>query len=233
MNGQVVRGVGGRRDEYRPIVSRLTDSADPAAVAYAFGEYFGLSEVYIADLDAIAGNPASLALFSELLEKGLHLWVDAGLRATERLAALGVQTIVAGLESLTGPKELEQLLERWSPGRVVFSLDLTEGKPLGAVNGWNGADAWDIAEHALDLGVRRMLVLDLAAVGANQGLRTEDLCARLRQKAPDLELTTGGGVRGAADLRRLHELGVDKVLVASALHDGRLTREMIARVQAC
>jgi phosphoribosylformimino-5-aminoimidazole carboxamide ribotide isomerase len=40
-----------------------------------------------------------------------------------------------------------------------------------------------------------------------------------------LHLVTGGGVRDIADLTRLVELGVQGVLVASALHDGRITRE--------
>jgi hypothetical protein len=35
MNGVVVRGVGGRRSEYRPVASRLAVSADPADVAAA------------------------------------------------------------------------------------------------------------------------------------------------------------------------------------------------------
>src|SRR5438270_567379 len=34
--GQVVRGIGGRRAEYRPIISVLTDSAKPLDVARAF-----------------------------------------------------------------------------------------------------------------------------------------------------------------------------------------------------
>jgi len=70
-----------------------------------------------------------------------------------------------------------------------------------------------------------MIVLDLAAVGMNQGPATEELCRRLRREYPDLELTTGGGVRGPDDLRRLKDCGVNVVLVASALHDGRLKKE--------
>ena len=35
MNGKVVRAVGGRRDEYRPVVSTLTPSTEPVEVAMA------------------------------------------------------------------------------------------------------------------------------------------------------------------------------------------------------
>ena len=82
--------------------------------------------------------------------------------------------------------------------------------------------AGTIAEQAIALGVRRLLVLDLAHVGVGQGLGTEPLCRMLRAKYPTLEITAGGGVRGTADLERLRDVGIDFVLAASALHDGRI-----------
>ena len=77
------------------------------------------------------------------------------------------------------------------------------------------------------LGVRRMIVLDLARVGIGEGTGTEKLCARLTAAHPSLEVIAGGGVRGPEDLRRLTGCGVRTALVASALHDGRLTRRRL------
>jgi phosphoribosylformimino-5-aminoimidazole carboxamide ribotide isomerase len=45
---------------------------------------------------------------------------------------------------------------------------------------------------------------------------------------PGVEVCTGGGVRGRADLERLRGCGVRAALVASALHDGALRREDLA-----
>ncbi len=42
--------------------------------------------------------------------------------------------------------------------------------------------------------------------------------------APRLDALAGGGVGGLEDLSRLRGCGVGMALVASALHDGRLTR---------
>jgi phosphoribosylformimino-5-aminoimidazole carboxamide ribotide isomerase len=75
----------------------------------------------------------------------------------------------------------------------------------------------------LALGVRRLLVLDLARVGVARGPGTEGLCARLAGQ-PGVEVSAGGGVRGRADLERLAGCGVRAALVASALHDGALSR---------
>src|SRR5437868_13104425 len=66
MGGQVVRGVAGRREAYRPMVSTLTDSSDPLAVACAFRKRFGFEELYLADLDAIAGGEPASALYKQL-----------------------------------------------------------------------------------------------------------------------------------------------------------------------
>jgi uncharacterized protein related to proFAR isomerase len=44
-------------------------------------------------------------------------------------------------------------------------------------------------------------------------------------------VTAGGGVRGPDDLRGLHACGVKAVLVASALHDGRLRREDVQDIR--
>jgi phosphoribosylformimino-5-aminoimidazole carboxamide ribotide isomerase len=66
------------------------------------------------------------------------------------------------------------------------------------------------------------VVLDLARVGVGTGVGTEELCARLHRHDPALQLTAGGGVRGPDDIQALYASGVQYVLVASALHDGRI-----------
>jgi phosphoribosylformimino-5-aminoimidazole carboxamide ribotide isomerase len=229
MNGVVVRGVAGRRADYRPVLSRLTASCHPLDVAAAFRAHFGLTELYVADLDAIAGAAPALSLYTELRAAGFRLWVDAGLRAADAgpLVCAGVEGVVAGLETLPGPQALAELCRDWGE-RIVFSLDLKEGRPLGNLEAWGVADAWSVSAAAVAAGVRRLLVLDLARVGVNAGSGTEEFCARLAATCPGLEVAAGGGVRGRADLERLRAGGVQVVLVASALHDGRLRREDLA-----
>ena len=227
MNGQVVRGIAGRRDQYRPVVSMLVDSASPLAIAHAFREHFGFTEFYLADLNAIQNGRTQHDVYEMLARDGFYLWIDAGIREAddpimEKVANVDA-AIVVGLESVNGPRELRRILDRAGPERVVFSLDMKSTRPLGPLEDWSTNDTWTIAQHAITLGVRRMIVLDLATVGVNAGVATEWLCSRLRRTYPDVELTTGGGVRGMDDVKRLHALGVDYVLVASALHDARIT----------
>ena len=55
-----------------------------------------------------------------------------------------------------------------------------------------------------------------------RGLIMERL-SEIKRHAPNVRLYAAGGLRGTLDLMRLAQDGMSGVLVASALHDGRLT----------
>jgi phosphoribosylformimino-5-aminoimidazole carboxamide ribotide isomerase len=226
---QVVRGVGGRRSEYRAIISRLAADAQPATVGRAFLS-LGFREAYLADLDAIGGREPAWRSYEELIGCGLSLVIDAGLNCIEQARAMSrwatssgaAVSIVAGLESSPDPDTLARMCVAVGSASLVFSLDLRAGVPITASPAWQGLTPEQVALAAIRAGVRRMIVLDLTAVGMGQGAGTEPLCRTIRGLAPELELIAGGGVRGPADLRSLAAAGCDAALVASALHDGRL-----------
>lgn len=229
IRGQVVRGVGGRRDEYRPVQSVLSPDARPRSIAQAFADR-GFCEVYIADLDAIGGAQPATVIYEVVASFGLDLWVDAGLADLARADMLGavdfggrsIAGIIAGLESIPDFDLLAALVDRLGPERLIFSLDLKAGKPLTGRPEWQQLPPATIADQAYSVGVRRMIVLDLAQVGMNAGVSATSLCRELRERYPKLEITSGGGVRNEEDLERLAASGCDAALVASALHDGRL-----------
>jgi phosphoribosylformimino-5-aminoimidazole carboxamide ribotide isomerase len=234
-DGHVVRGVAGRRDEYRPVTSSLTRSTLPAEVARALHDRFGFAEFYLADLNAIGGAPPAWRAIEALHAEGYRLWVDRGIRTVAdatAIAGMSVASVVVGLETIESPESLDATCSALGPTRVVFSLDLKGGEPLGDLARWGEPTAWVVAQRALAAGVSRMLVLDLARVGVGSGVGTEDLCRKLRDAWPNLELTAGGGVRSADDVRRLDQCGVNYVLVASALHDGRISPQDLAALQS-
>jgi phosphoribosylformimino-5-aminoimidazole carboxamide ribotide isomerase len=230
LNGVVVRGVAGRRSEYRPLVSRFTSSCRPLDVAVALRDHFGFTELYLADLNAIQGASPAWDVLTSLQTQGFRFWVDAGVVKQEDAVALklfGVHPVVIGLETVAGPKALGVIVQALGE-QMVFSLDLRGGVPLGTGSHWKSQDAEDIAAEAVALGVRRLLILDLLRVGVGEGTGTEALCKRLAAAFPHVEISAGGGVCGVEDLRRLRDSGVQNVLVASALHDGRLTPHDLA-----
>lgn len=214
LNRQVVRGVAGRREEYRPIRSIWTASTEPVAVARALVENYGCRSIYLADLDAIVHGRREWKLYESLAALGAALIVDSGLRVLEDLSPVSPVRPVIGLETIDSVEEMTRCIEKWGPNRVVFSLDMKEGRPLD----WSD-DPLEVADLAYRAGVRRMILLDLARVGTGEGVGTQGLADRIKTEHPDIQIILGGGIR---TLEEFHSLRCDGVLVASALHDGRI-----------
>ena len=227
LNGVVVRGVGGQRETYRPVESRICASAEPLDVARAFRDQFGLERLYVADLDAILQRRPNLDVYRQLTQEGFTLLVDAGIQDANdaaRILKAGAQAVIAGLESIPQPDLLSVLVSELGSQRVIFSLDLQHGRPLIGNAAWLGMTPLNIAEAAIRQGVERLIVLDLGQVGIGEGISTLDLCGSIRAQHPHVELITGGGVRQRSDLQLLANSHIDGVLIASALHNGQLSR---------
>ena len=225
--GLIVRGIAGKRDLYKPIESRLCSSARPAEVAASLRNLLGPGPMYLADLDAIAGEAPALEVCVELEGLGFELMIDAGIRSAASARQLAVELdgdLIAALETLPAPALLAELVEELGAGRLIFSLDLADGRPLAPGDDWP-SEVEEIAREAVSAGVERLILLDLKAVGTGEGPAHLDRCAAFKESYAGLELVTGGGVRDLDDLLALRSAGVDGVLVASALHDGRLGSE--------
>lgn len=226
LNGVVVRGVGGRRDEYRPVESVLTTSTHPLDVARAFRERLGLTTLYVADLDGILHQRPNEPFFRQLAAEGFELWIDGGLRSAtdaSRLFQARAAKVIVGLESLSEVQLLSILTAQFGAERIVFSLDLKAGQPMLGTADWPDPTPLGIARTAINQGVTQMIVLDLASVGEQRGPSTLELCDSIRQLAPSVQLITGGGVRNAADLEPLRAARIDGVLLATALHNGAIS----------
>jgi len=231
MEGQVVRGVGGRRSEYRPIVSRLVAGAEPAAIAEALTRHFHPAAVYVADLDAIIRGAPDYGAWQAIANRGLALWLDAGIGTAAAAAAVLAEArrrgiglrLVIGLESLANERELAALAAASAGPRALFSLDLKAGRPLARCPELASLAPLEVARRATAAGFSDLIVLDLADVGTGGGTSTLALCRQIRQELECDLLVAGGGVRSVADLAALAKAGCDAAMVASALHDGTLS----------
>ncbi len=227
MRGQVVRAVRGNRQGYQPIVSQLCAGSDPLTVAKTLCSHCDSQQLYVADLDALLGQPAQVTVLRELLLAlpEWALWLDAGfanaaaadaLRA--EIGAAGARIVpVFGSESLASRAELERCFTgtgRASAGAgAVLSLDRRDGQRLDAAGCWDAPALWP----------ERVIVMTLERVGSDAGPDLDTL-ADVRLRSPATFIVGAGGIRHEDDLERARAAGAGAWLVASALHDGRLPR---------
>ena len=222
--GTVVHAVRGERANYRPVESALAQSAEPLAVARALCEHCATETLYLADLDALQGGALQLAAIASLLaaHPARQLWLDAGFSGLAALRALrsALGDAAARVRPVLGSEtwaSLDELpgADRAQP-RPLLSLDRRGTTLLDKAGVWRAPQHWP----------PEVIVMCLDRVGSGGGpdLATlGEVRAAARGAGQALQLIGAGGVRHVGDLHAAAAAGASAWLVASALHDGRLT----------
>jgi len=222
--GEVVRAERGLRHLYAPIKTPLSPTSRPQDVVAGFLGLHSFHDIYIADLDAIEGRGDHSAVISALETSfpSVTFWVDAGV-AEEGAALRFLQrhkgVLVLGSESLRDAKTAATLGKE---PRIILSLDFRDGAYQGPAALCEDERSWPA----------RIIVMSLARVGSGDGPDLERLQHFVSQAAGRHAVYAAGGLRGAEDLAALAAIGVQGVLVASALHDGRLDAAALKKFHA-
>lgn len=224
-DGLVVRARKGQRDSYRPIETPLSPSAEIGDVATGLQGIFPFPAYYVADLDKIEGRKAgvgadSLSYLSPLRAHS-SVWLDAGFcEASDLEAVLALNGVVPVLGS---ESQCDTMLLRafHRHPQLALSLDFRGDEFLGPSAILDDAVLWP----------SRVIVMTLARIGAGDGPDFSRLKA-VKERAGPRAVIAAGGIRNARDLERLEKMGVAGALVATALHDGALSSEIVAGFMA-
>jgi phosphoribosylformimino-5-aminoimidazole carboxamide ribotide isomerase len=219
-NGSAVHAVRGEREKYQPIAtkSKVVNTSDPHSIL----KLLRPKEVYVADLDRITGSGDNLDLIGEMAKKA-ETMADVGISSVEEVALLPLDCRpVLGTE--TGSFTL---IERASSKReVVVSVDLF-GREVLTRDPALKVPPLDLIRRLNPLSIGEIIILSLDRVGTSKGLDEKFL--RAAANLSDHPVLLGGGVKDRSDLDRLEELGLAGALVATAIHDGKITLDAIRR----
>jgi phosphoribosylformimino-5-aminoimidazole carboxamide ribotide isomerase len=223
--GKVVRAARGERHLYAPIETPLSATSWPVDVVAGFRALDDFRTIYIADLDAIEGRGDHASDIAELEREfpSVSFWVDAGIAEASQARDFlrrHRSELVLGSETLRAVDGLVSLMQEPAlANRLVLSLDFRGEAYQGPGTLIEQPAFWPA----------RLIVMTLARVGSNAGPDFDRLRDIATLAGARRAIYAAGGVRGPQDLAALQAAGIEGVLIASALHDGRLDAATLKR----
>ncbi|HIE34332.1 MAG TPA: hypothetical protein EYP86_04260 [Candidatus Altiarchaeales archaeon] len=213
--GIAVGAIAGNRNEYRELRSSICKSSDPFEVAMTY-QRLGFSSIYIADLDGILNSQPNIELIKRIYRNtSMRVYYDIGTWSIQDIKTLdGVIPVIA-------TETMSSLNLLGFPKDFVLSIDTRDGNLL--------------CEMAIDLKgivdivrgskrIKEVIIIDLLRVGMSEGPNL-GLCEYVLKNLPDKKVIYGGGIRNLNDIYSLIRLGIHRVIVGSALHNGRIRIE--------
>jgi len=229
MGGLAVHAVAGRREQYQPLRSPLCRSSDPLEAASTFKTKLGFKDLYVADLTAILGGEPSTHIIQRIRdETNLNLMVDVGVKSlseAEALRAVDVSRVVIGTETLPDLGLVREAVDELGGDHVTVSLDMREGRILSKSADISRMTPLTLAKKLKTFDVASVILLDLSKVGTRKGANLDVVKTVIPEVS--MEVIVGGGLRSIEDLRGLRDLQVDGVLIATALHTGEISKEIL------
>lgn len=215
-NGRAVHAIKGKRDDYQPIKTALCPSSDAVAVISSFIQLGNFKRIYIADLNSIMRQESNDELLQRIVESFpyINFWIDKGLRKIPSRSKQHVNSVsVIGSESLN-ESHLKSLENPTTP--FILSLDYSSEGKMGPDPLFTNVRYWP----------ESIIIMTLERVGKNDGpdyQKLEYFCNR----HPDRKFIAAGGIRNMEDLLKLKKMGIERALVASALHLKSISAEDI------
>jgi len=196
---------------------------------------FGASWLHVVDLDGakdgvLANRSVIVALASQ---RGIKVQVGGGVRSAaviDDLLRNGVERVVIGSAAVERPEEVAEWFSRFGTDRICLALDIrmdSESEPRVRTHGWREGTAislWEAISRFPTGMVKHVLCTDIERDGALSGPNL-DLYRTALSRFPQLSWQASGGVRDAADLAALADVGVSAAVSGKALLEERITPE--------
>lgn len=199
---------------------------NPLEVAEEF-EDAGAEFLHVVDLDgAIDGSTPNFAAVRDIIEgTGLKVEIGGGIRNEDIIvdyAQIGALRVIIGTMAIKDPEFTARMIKKHGRN-VAVGVDISDG--YVAIKGWTEVTDKTVDEmfqELIDYGVRTIICTDISKDGAMEGTNIE-LYKRLVEEYGDyVDIIASGGISTMDDLEKLHEIGVDGVIIGRAFYNGAL-----------
>ena len=211
-DGLVVHAVKGKRENYKPIDSKLCGSPDPIQIIQCLLSHYNFSCIYVADLDALESFGDNKEIIKSIIKTfpKLEIWLDTG----DNLINYYLDThandkirVILSTESIKSYSNYCNYLKSYPLHHFILSLDYISGEILGPGELVSSESRWP----------RDVLILNLDRVGSNKGIRFPRQIDN-KSLTKKFNLYYGGGIRDLNDLRDLKSISAAGALLSTALH---------------
>ena len=217
IQGILVRAIRGKRKSYQPITSAISSNCKPETILSAFFKLYPFKIIYIADLDAIQGNGNQSKLINKfaIKYKECEFWVDAGIQQilTRKLDDMSKNIkYILGSENNIALHDYEETIK--SNPSILLSLDFNENGLINNSYLLNNSSIWP----------KKVIVMMLHRVGSNDGVDTKHL-ENIVALNKNSEIYVAGGIKNSNDIKILNSKNIKGCLIATALHQQKITKK--------
>jgi len=149
--------------------------------------------------------------------------LDSGISTIEDVNAIsqfGIENIIIGLETLKDLKVIKTTLSILGKQNIIVSIDMYLEKVITQINEFKFKSIPDIVKKIRDLGVYKIILLDLFRVGQKLG-GISPLYLKIRNEFNG-EIYVGGGIKDLSDIQTYYDNQFSGVLIGTALYDGTI-----------
>ncbi len=194
---------------------------DPLSVAERWINQ-GAEMIHLVDLDkAIYQTNTNEEVIKKIIKSAsVPVQVGGGIRTVDdalNLIKIGAKKVILGTSAVKNPDIVEELSSKVGNEKIMVALDAKDGKVV--IKGWKEKTEYspiEIGKILEDKGAGSILFTNVDVEGLLNGVNVKPIMELVG--ALDIPIIASGGITTYDDLLKLKEVGVEGVVVGSAIY---------------
>lgn len=219
MGGKCVRLLRGDPKKYKVYYD------DPLEAAQLL-ENQGVELIHVIDLDAALGFGQNIDVIKRILENSnVNVQIGGGIRTiqkADKLLKFGSYRVIFGTAAIKNPDLIKDAVKKYGSKSIAIAIDEKNGKV--AFHGWkndSNVNYLDLAKSYENLDIGCLIFTPISVDGTLKGPQIEKTLHLV--KSVDIPVIASGGVAKLEDLIELSKIGVDGVIVGTAIYEKKFT----------
>ena len=186
----------------------------------------GIELLHVIDLDAALGFGQNIEVIQKILENlTAKVQIGGGIRTLQKagqLLNLGSYRVIFGTAAIKNPDLIKEAVKKYGSESIAVAIDEKNGKV--AFHGWkkdSNINYLELAKSFETLDVGCLIFTPISVDGTLKGPQIEKTAELV--KSVTVPVIASGGVAKLQDLVELSKIGVDGVIVGTAIYEKKFT----------